>query len=374
MARVLVVASYAESLINFRGPLIADLVGKGHDVITCAPIERSDVRERIERLGARFAGLAMARTGTNPLQDLNVLWQLARMLIAWRPDVVLAYTAKPVIYTSIACALTGIGRCTSIITGLGYAFIPAQSLRHRLVACVVRTLYRLALRSNAVVFFQNPDDLALFIHTRLLADPRKAVLLNGSGVDLDYFRVAPLPPGPPSFLLIGRLIKEKGIEEYVEAARLLRDRHPAIKLFLLGPFDAHPSAITSAAVGRWVASGAIEYLGEAQDVRPYIARATVFVLPSYREGTPRTVLEAMAMGRPIVTTNVPGCKQTVVEGENGYLVAPRDPIGLARAMERFVTDEGLASRLGKRSRQKVELEYDVRDVNMRIVRALALER
>lgn len=372
MARVLLLGSLAESLINFRGPLIAELARRGHEVIGCAPPGDPQIDQRLAALGATFHPLPMRRTGRNPFGDVAVLLRLVRLLRRLRPEVVLAYTVKPIVYGSFACMLTRIGRCNAIVTGLGWAFMPAAGLAHRAVAMLVRVLYRAALPANRVVFFQNPDDRDQFLAEGLLRDHDRAVVIPGSGVDLERFRPAPLPPGAPVFLLIARLLRDKGVREYADATRILRERHPQIRALLVGPFDPHPDAIDPDEVDRWQRTSGIEYLGATEDVRPCLAAASVYVLPSYREGTPRTVLEAMAMGRAVVTTDTPGCRQTVIDGHNGFLVPPRDATSLARAMERFVTDPGLAAVMGLRGRRKVELEYDVHRVNGEIIRCLGL--
>jgi len=221
------------------------------------------------------------------------------------------------------------------------------------------------------VFFQNTDNLQVFQRYRLLGNPAAAVLVNGSGVDLDRFRVAPLPSAP-IFLMIGRLLRDKGVVEYVEAARQVKARHPQAVFRLAGWIDAHPDAISAAQLDAWLQEGVIEYLGYLDDVRDAIAAASVYCLPSYHEGMPRTVLESMAMGRPILTTDVPGCRATVVEDVNGYLVPSRDVTGLARAMERFVLEPQTIPRMGRASRRIAVEKFDVNQVNAVMLDAMGL--
>lgn len=369
--KVVVIASLAESLLNFRGPLLAAMRASGHHVTALAPGENESVAARLGVMGVDYRPLALERTGMNPLRDLRALSQLVACLRELQPDVVFGYTIKPVIYGSLAARLAGVPRSYSMVTGLGYAFI-GKGLRQRLVAMLVSALYRAGLSGNAGVFFQNPDDLELFCSRRLLGDPRKAILVNGSGIDLDRYATCEPVPGRPRFLLIARLLRDKGITEYVEAAGILKTRYPESSFRLLGPFDSNPAAITREEIDLWQREGNIEYLGETDDVRPYIADCSVYVLPSYREGTPRTVLEAMAMGRPVVTTDAPGCRETVREGENGFLVQVRDSISLARAMERFILEPGLCVTMGQRSRQVAVEKYDVHKVNEVMLKAMGL--
>jgi len=369
--KVVVIASLAESLLNFRGPLLTAMKARGHHVTAMAPGENDSVAARLGAMGVDYRPLALERTGMNPLRDLHALSQLVACLRELQPDVVFGYTIKPVIYGSLAARLAGVPRSYSMVTGLGYAFI-GSGLRQRFISMLVSVLYRAGLSGNAGVFFQNPDDLELFCSRRLLGDPRKAILVNGSGIDLDRHSPSEPSPGSPRFLLIARLLRDKGIVEYVEAAAILKKQYPETSFSLLGPFDSNPAAITREEIDRWQRDGNIEYLGETDDVRPYIAGCSVYVLPSYREGTPRTVLEAMAMGRAVVTTDAPGCRETVREGENGFMVPVRDSGSLARALERFILNPGLCATMGQKSRQIAVEKYDVHKVNEIMLKAMGL--
>ena len=305
------------------------------------------------------------------MRDVRTVRALTALYREIQPDVVLTYTIKPVIYGSLAARLAGVPRVCSMITGLGYSF-GTTTWRQRALNPIVRSLFRLALARNEIVFFQNPDDLRQFVESGL-ANDHQAVLVNGSGIDLAHFSVAPLPEGAPVFLLSARLIWEKGVGEYVEAARTLKAEYPAARFRLLGPLDPNPAAVSRAQLDAWRAEGVIEYLGFADDVRPAIAAASVFVLPSsYREGTPRSVLEALAMGRAVITTDAPGCRETVKRGENGFLVPTKDSRALADAMETFLRDPGLVRRMGARSRAIAEEKYDVHLVNQVMMRAMRL--
>jgi glycosyltransferase involved in cell wall biosynthesis len=266
--------------------------------------------------------------------------------------------------------LTGIPKHFSMITGLGHVFT-GRNWKARTLVPLVRSMYRLALRSNDRLFFQNPDDRALFERLKLIRRPDQAVLINGSGIDLEAFRPARLPP-TVSFLLLARLYAEKGIHEYVEAARTLKARYPGTVFRVAGRIDNHPTAISERELQSWVKEGVIEHLGWLDDVRPAIAASSVYVLPSYREGTPFSVLEAMAMGRPIVTTDVPGCRETVQDGMNGYLVPARNVPALVAALERLIVQPGLIAAMGQESRRIAVEKYDVHKVNAVILEGMGL--
>jgi glycosyltransferase involved in cell wall biosynthesis len=370
--RVVVIGGFAPSLIRFRGDLIAAMARAGHEVIGCAPGEDPEVAKALQARGARYLPVAFDRSGINPIADLSSLLGLRRLLRELRPDVVLAYTAKAVIYGAGAAQLAGVPRVFAMITGLGYAFIEGRELKRRILRQVTTRLYRASLAGCEAILFQNQDDLDDFRRAGIVAAGKKLIKVDGSGVDTAHFAFAPVVPEPPTFLLIARLLRDKGIVEYVEAARRLRAEHPRARFRLLGPLDPNPAGLTADLVERWHAEGVIDYLGEAKDVRPHLRDCTVYVLPSYREGMPRTVLEAMATGRAIVTTDVPGCRATVSEGENGFLVPPRDADALAEAMRRFITRPELTIALGARSRRIAQERFDVHRVNAAMLEAMGL--
>lgn len=367
---VLVLGGYAESLLNFRGPLLSALVGAGHRVIAAAPEDDARVVAGLSALGITYRQVPLSRTGLNPLRDLRSLRALRRLVREERPDVVLAYTIKPVIYGLIAARLVGVRRRHALITGLGYAFT-GDGVRQRLVRWVACRLYRLALAGAETVFFQNPDDLACF-RALGLVQARQAALVAGSGVDLAQFSPAPPVTGPIRFLLIARLLADKGIREFIAAARLVRARYPQAGFQLVGPRDPNPAAISDVEIADWQREGIVDYRGACADVRPFIAEASVYVLPSYREGTPRTVLEAMAMARPIITTDAPGCRETVREGVNGFLVPVADAQALAQAMIRFIVDPSLITTMGAQSRAMAEERFDVHLVNRVMLERMGL--
>lgn len=370
--KVAVIAGYAPSLLNFRGPLIRTLRERGHEVIAFAPEHDVETATELLKLGVRYHPVPFERNGLNPLADLRGTRELTALLRRERPDVVFAYTVKPVVFGSFAARAAGIRRIYSMITGLGYTFTPEDG-RTRVLNVLVRGLYGAALRFNRRAIFQNPDDRAVFTRGHLV-DEDRTCLVNGSGVDLDHYAPAPLPPGPPTFLLLSRLLRVKGVLEYVQAARQLTQQlgPGRARFVLVGPLDTNPSGITQADLDAWQAEGVVEYLGSTTDVRPALAACHVFVLPSYGEGVPRTVLEALATGRAVVTTDAPGCRETVVPGRNGLLIPTKDPAALAAAMRLFIDDPSLAQRMGEASLELARQKYDVRLVNRQMLEAFEL--
>ncbi|MGQ9592130.1 MAG: glycosyltransferase family 4 protein [Planctomycetota bacterium] len=370
MAKVLVVAPYAPSLIPFRGDLLRDLVRRGHEVHAAAP--EPGYEKSLAALGVRYWRIPLARTGVSPLADLRALVALVRLIRRLRPQLVLSYAIKPVIYGSLAARAARVPAVYSMVTGLGSLFVEDVGKARVLKSAALR-LYKAAFQGNRAIFFLNPDDRRFFEERGLLPNAAVSVVVPGSGVNLERFPFAPPPDGPPVFLLLARLIRHKGIAEYAEAASTLKRRHPEASFRLLGPTDTNPTAFREEDIRAWELGGAMEYLGSTEDVYPHIAASSVYVLPSYyREGVPRSILEAMAVGRAIVTTDVPGCRETVVHGVNGFLVPPKDVATLANAMEKFILEPRLIPEMGRESRRLAEEKFDVRGVNARILETMGL--
>lgn len=379
MKKVLVISALPDSLIRFRYQLIKDIAASGHTVTASGAdsdslsgcMSGADVSGELGKLGVTYRSFPLDRTGTNPLRDLTTLRYLYKLCREVKPDTVFAYTVKPVVYGSIAARLAGVKSIYSMVTGLGYG-VSDESAGNPIVVGIVRRLYSLAFSANKTVIFQNPDDCAELKNKGMIAPRTKTAIVNGSGVDLTNFTPTELPTDKPRFLLIARLLRDKGIREYAEAARIVKAKHPEAQFTLVGPLDPHPDAVTRDELDSWVSDGILEWLGPVADVRPSVSASNVFVLPSYHEGTPRTVLEAMAMGRPIITTDAPGCRQTVIDSDNGFLVAPRDAESLAAAMEKVILQPDMISSMGKRSRQLAEDKYDVRKVNQHMLEIMEL--
>jgi glycosyltransferase involved in cell wall biosynthesis len=388
--KILVIASHPESLILFRSDLLNQMLACGHQVHAASPGLETDTRTRdtLRRMGVLAWTIPLWRNRMNPFRDghtLLALWWLMRKL---RPTHVLAYTVKPVIYGMIAANLCRVQKRIALISGLGYAFTSESRGLRRVMKELLQRLYRLALSTAQVVVFQNPDDRGLFENLGVVTT-QKCMQVNGSGINIERFKVAGFPDVDHGvhFLLIARLLKDKGVAEYVAAARTVRARYPNGRFHLVGGVDSNPTAIDPKDLDSWIEAGVIEYHGRLSDVRPILEQVHVYVLPSYREGTPRTVLEAMSMGRPIITTSAPGCRETImtlegksvdkdskdfIQGQNGFCVPVKNVEKLVEAMEQFVLHPDLIREMGQRSREIAEQKYDVRKVNDVMLRAMGL--
>lgn len=368
--RILILASHARNLLNFRGPLLTTLIKQGWRVTAFAPEIDDETNARLSAMGVATVETPVSRNGINPMSDLAYCHALVGLFRRERPDVLFAYTAKPVIWGTLAARMAGVPRVVAMITGLGYAFTPPErpDWTHRIARLAAGTLYRLALPRADHVLFQNPDDRDMFQRLAFNPPPHRVGLIAGSGVDLDHYAPSP-PPATPSFLMLARLLKAKGVREYFAVARSLKHKYPNVEFRLGGAIDPGPDAIAAVELEAAVADG-ITYLGPLEDVRPALAEAAVFVLPSYREGTPRSVLEALATGRAVITTNAPGCRETVVAGVNGLLVPPRDASALESAIECLLKDPALIATMGRKSLELARSKYDVHTVNEQIIAAL----
>lgn len=358
-------------LKNFRLPLMLELRARSVSVVAVARAD--DSADALRAAGLRTLDLPMARKGMNPLGDLGTFARFVRVYRKERPAVVLHNTIKPVIYGSLAARATGVPCILNMVPGLGYVYAD-NTLGRVLLRRLVEALYRLALASSRTVFFQNRDDRDHFVGRRLV-DATRAVVTNGSGVDLKHFAYTPprRAEGECVFLFVGRLLKDKGVLEFLAAARRLHARVPAARFRLLGFLDeGNPSGISRADLDEHTVPGSIDYLGSATDVRPALRDADVVVLPSYREGVPKALLEAMAVGRPIVTTDAPGCREVVAPGVNGLLIPPRNAEALETAMASLVSDPGRREAMGRAGRTIAEERFDVRAVNAMILSAMNL--
>jgi len=370
MTKVVIAVNTAWNLINFRAGLIRSMIAAGYEVVAVAPTDL--YVDTVKGLGCRYVPLAMDNKGTHPIRDILLFCSFWQLLRREQPAAYLGYTVKPNIYGSFAAHILGIPVVNNI-AGLGVVFSQDNWLTQ-----LVRLLYRLALSRSNKVFFQNNDDRCLFVDAGLVR-PEVTNRLPGSGVDLDRFKfqkarsMINVQKGF-RFLLVARMLWDKGVLEYVEAGRLVRQHYPDAELYLLGFLDVqNPAAISRTQIDQWVADGAVRYLGSSDDVRPHIADADCVVLPSYyREGVPKSLLEAAALGRPIITTDAVGCREAVDDGVNGYLCKPRDAENLAAKMLKMIKlrYEDLQD-MGLRGRKKVEHEFDEQIVIQRYLAALS---
>lgn len=366
--KIVISINTAWNIYNFRSGLVKALIDHGYEVIAVAP--HDEYVERLTKLGCKHVALPMDSNGTNPARDLLLLARYFLLLRSIRPVAYLGYTIKPNTYGSIAAKALDIPVINNI-AGLGAAFI-----RDDYLTKLVRSLYRLALKRSHRVFFQNAEDQELFLRSGL-AEKSVSSLLPGSGIDVAKYPAGTVPPlegRPFRFLLIGRLLRDKGVQEFAEAAALLRQKGIQAEFQLLGPIDpANANSIDAEKLRAWEEAGQVSYLGRTDDVRPYIAQADCVVLPSYREGVPRSLLEAAAMARPIIATDVVGCRDAVEHELNGYLCKERDGADLAAKMAQMMAlaPEQRAA-MGAAGRDKVETEFDEQIVIQKYLSALAL--
>lgn len=362
-----------DAVLAFRGPLIRDLVAAGHRVLVstpepeCADVE--SVRAGIRALGAEVVFSPLRRTSMNPFAELRARRHWRELIAEQKPDAIFASNPKPVFHALTIAAKAGVPRRVAMITGLGYAFI-GRGLRAGLVRAIACVLYRRAMQSATAVFFQNGDDLGEFRERQLLPPSLSVATVGGSGVDLAAFPQRELPSGPPVFLMIARLLGDKGVREFAAAARAVRAKRPECAFRLVGWIDGNPAAIRPAELEAWTREGILTCTGRLDDVREELARCHAFVLPSYREGMPRSTLEALATGRAVITTDVPGCRETVVPGANGLIVPARDAESLTAACLRLADDPALLRSMGAASRSLAERRFDAAVVNATLLRSL----
>jgi glycosyltransferase involved in cell wall biosynthesis len=371
--RILVLSSLCHSLVNFRGQLLAAMVSEGHEVLACAPDRDSEVIRRLEGIGVRFAQTPMARAGNSIFRDLQTLVHFIGLILKERPGLVMAYTQKPIIFGGIATRLLGGCRFVALVSGLGYVFSPAADHRRGLRR-LVTFLYKASLKRASPVFVFNSADGADLLKLGIVSPRHRVIQVPGSGVDLNFFTSSPLPSRSPTFLMVARLMRDKGVVEFIEAARQVKAGSPEARFLLLGRCEPeNPTGFAQDEVEQLLAGSCVELCPETKDVRPYLSACTAFVLPSYyREGLPRTILEAMATGRPIITTDLPGCRDAVDDGSNGILVPARNSDALARAMSRIVADPAAASKMGVRSRELAQ-RYAVGRVNKLLLQEMGLD-
>ena len=343
---------------NFRGDLIQKIIANGYDVIVTGPNQEN--AEKITELGARFIEIPMKKNGVNPFSDLKYLRLLTRLMRMEKPDVVLGYTSKPVIYGSIAAKRAKVPHKAAMVTGAGYAFT-AKTVKAKAIRTIMSLLYRYAFRCCDVVIFQNRDDRNEFVE-RGLVERNQCEVVDGSGVNTDKFPVLEFPE-QITFFMLSRIMYSKGIREYLEACRIVKEKYPYVRCMLLGACEDIQDSLSKADLQPYIDAGIIDYFGETDHVIEYYKQCSVYVLPSYREGTPRTVLEAMSVGRAVITTNSPGCRETVLEGKTGFLVSAKDGKAVAERMIRFIKNPELIEKMGQESAIYCRKRYDAEIVN-----------
>jgi glycosyltransferase involved in cell wall biosynthesis len=360
MKHIVILSNRASSLINFRAHTIKRLVALNYKTYVLAPDFNFKYKEQLKLLGAHPVSCPMHSVGLNPFKDFFNTIELFFILKKIKPDIFFSFTIKPVIFGNIAAFLAGIPKCISLIEGLGYVFIknPKEGMLKVFLRFFISVLYKLALKIPKKVIFLNSADKELFVNNNLV-DSYKTDILNGIGVDLNFWAPRNRIKKSITFVLVARLLYDKGIVEFVEAARIIKARFKNVNFVLVGGLDFNPSAIDKKTVLKWVDEGLIKWEGHVPSAKPILSRASVFVLPSYREGLPLSIQEAMAMGMPIITSDAPGCIDTVIHKKNGFIVPVRNPKALAAAMTHFINNPKLIKLMGDRSRRLAEKWFDI---------------
>lgn len=362
---ILINSGRTSPFLGTRVKLVKQIISNNHNVILTG--FQDGYETEIQDLGASFIKVPVERSGLNPLNDIRLAIKYYNIIKKNKIDVVHSYTIKPNIYGSIAARVAGVKEVYPTLNGIGYAFT-GKGIKAQIVRRIASLLYYIAFRCSKRVFFHNLDDIEVMVNNGLI-EKEKCVRINGSGIDLDHFKKEKLPEDI-SFLLISRLLKSKGIMEYLEAAKKVKIKYPNVTFKLIGPQDENPSGIKISDISYYVENKIIEYLGEQKDVRLALKDASVFVLPSYREGVSHTILEAMATGRAIITTDVPGCRDTTIEGNNGYLVQPYDSNDLAKKMIMLIENPKLIKAMGEESFFIAKEKFEVNKVNKVIVETM----
>lgn len=369
--KVCVITAATFSIPQFRIDMIDEFVRRGCEVLVLGDEPEDDWDSFFSAHGVRYRSYPVSRNGMNPARDLATLRALVEILRDEKVDKVFTYQAKPNIYGGIAANKVR-SELYVMMGGLGSVFRPA-SFKEKFVKAIVAGEYRVSLRHADAVYFQNSEDANMFEDLGIVKN-KQVVMVHGSGVNLDKFPVEPLPD-EPSFLFVGRLVRGKGVMDYLEAARIVKRSHPESEFVLVGPYDTNPTALMPKDIQPYIEDGTVRYEGERRpdEICRYMEACSCFVLPSYYgEGTPKSALEALATGRPLIVADAVGCREVVRAGVNGFLVPPRDPNAIADAMTRLIEEPELAMKMGRSSRRMAENVFDVRRVNELICQTMGL--
>ncbi|MCR5539550.1 MAG: glycosyltransferase family 4 protein [Ruminococcus sp.] len=366
---VVVLSCHTPSLFWFRMEMMEEFIKRGHKVYALANESEADWADKFAEHGVKYIQIDVQRNGVNPLNDVKAFFSIRKQLKKINPDKIFTFQAKTIIYGTMAANSLGINKVFPLVAGMGSVFLN-NDLKSRIIRKIMVLEYKISMQYCGYVFFQNHDDEKIFRDCGIIGKQR-IVMLHGSGVNTEKFEVTPLPDST-SFLCISRLIKDKGLYEYLKACDKVKKQFPEIRCMLVGPYDSNPSALKPEELQPYIDNGVIEYFGEQEDVRPYLEQSSVFVLPSYREGTPKTNLEAMASGRAVITTDAPGCKETVINGENGLLVPVKDVYALTHKMIYLHNNRDIIEQMGKIGRRMAVDTFDVKKVNATICNIMNL--
>lgn len=354
----LILCSFGGSILTFRGKVIERFQALGYKVHICVPyqVEHISFHNQIRDKGIELHFIELENSGLKIFPDIKYIYSIFKLCRKIRPQHVFSYTIKPVIFGAIATRLCGIKNIHLLITGLGYSFY-AEGFVNKILRAIIILLYRLTTSLSKTIFFQNPDDMNVFRSSGALSSNIKVGIVNGSGVDLNFFKYYPIQ-NYNKFLFVGRLMEDKGIIDFIDAAKLIKKDYPESEFHIVGWVDEfYKKSITQKQLQIWIDSDLITFHGFQKDMRPFLIDCYCLVHPSYHEGTPRAVLEAMSTGRPIITTDAPGCRETIVNNENGFLVPIKSPNEIANAISKLMVSKSLGNTMGHTSRQIAIKKY-----------------
>lgn len=355
----------------FREDMLKDFASRADEVVVLGNEPEEKWRGYFDDMGVRYRRYGVSRNGLSPLEDLKTLRELRKILEEEKPDKVLTNFVKANVYGCLAAHKVGIKDVYVMMGGLGSVF-HGEGFKAELVRKFVTCEYRASLKHAVKVFFQNDEDSALLTSLGCVQKDQ-VVRIHGSGVNTAHFAQAPLPD-QPAFVFIGRLVRDKGVLDYLEAARLVKAEHPEVRFDLVGPFDTNPTALKSEDIQPYIDEGTVVYHGEQKDVRPFLRACSCFVLPSYYgEGTPKSALEAMATGRPLIVADAVGCREVIDQGNNGFLVSPKCPVEISNAMKKIVENKDLAQQMGNASRKLAKKVFDVAMVDRAIMASMEIK-
>lgn len=366
--KIMILSSYAPTLFFFREDMMAAMMENGHEIIAAAPESEEEWADKFKERNIKYVSIkGIERTSTNPIKDVIGFFSILKAITKEKPEKIFTYQAKTVIYGCIAAKIAGVKEIYALMGGLGSVF---RNNKKSFARNIMKIEYNVAFKYCDKVFFQNKDDSKEMLDIGLVKKGQ-VVMINGSGVNMIKFSEKPIPK-EPVFLFIGRIIKDKGVAEYIEAAEIVKEKYPEAKIQIVGYFDTNPTAIKKEEIQPYIDKGIIEYLGSTDDVRPFLERCSVYILPSYHEGTPKSVLEAMATGRPVITTDAPGCRETVIDGVNGFLVPVKNSKVLAEKMIWMIEHREEAEKMGEKSLEICKEKFDVNKVNEVILKTMKL--
>jgi len=366
--KILFLCAHTPTYIWHRWELLETIAKMGHKVVAVGPGDEDEWKERFNKIGVRYMQVDISRTGMNPFVDYRSYRAIVTLLKNENPDKVFTYMSKTVVLGALAARKAGIDDIYALIGGLG-SIIRGTGLKNAILKKGLKELYKNVYKHCNVVFFHNDDDMNVLVNDGIVAK-EKIKVINGSGVNLEKFKPQPFPE-QLTFLFAGRLIKDKGIREYLEACEIVKEKYPEVRCLVVGRYDTNPSSIADRRVKKLIKQGTIEYFDEQDDIRPFIAESSIVVLPSYHEGRPKILLEAMAMGRPIITTDVPGCRE-VINGQNGYIVCVKDKDDLAEKMKLFIENPTIIYKMCIRSIKMARNTYNVNKINRHLLTTLGV--